>query len=330
MSTSELTTILRAGAPAAPERLRERVLAARPEPRRRRPRVRPVLVLAAAAALAVGAALVHGFATSAPHHVLNLSDHASSGASVGGGGGVTTATFAQAPAARAPKDAPSTQVAPAPNRLQHEDASIGLRVGDVGEATGRATRVAASLGGYAQSVVYRDGQANLELRVPTDRVKQAVARLEQLGTIVSQRIAIEDLTSTLETQSAQIAQLRRRVAALQTALRSSTLTEAQRVLLQIKLAEAKRALSQRLHARKGTLAAGETARISLVLTTQKQAAAAPHRRGRVGRMLHDAVGFLALEGIVLLFALIVASPLAVAFALWWIHRRRATERLLME
>jgi len=67
-----------------------------------------------------------------------------------------------------------------------------------------------------------------------------------------------------------------------------------------------------------------------VLAAQKQAAAAPHHRGRVGRMLHGAIGFLALEGIVLLFALIVASPLAVALGLWWLVRRRATERLLME
>ena len=67
-----------------------------------------------------------------------------------------------------------------------------------------------------------------------------------------------------------------------------------------------------------------------MLTTEKRAAAAPPHRGRIGRILHAAVGFLALEGIVLLFALIVASPLAVAFGLWWFWRRRATERLLME
>ena len=52
--------------------------------------------------------------------------------------------------------------------------------------------------------------------------------------------------------------------------------------------------------------------------------------GRIGRMLHDAVGFLAIEGMVVLFALIVASPLVVAFGLLWLWRRRATERLLME
>jgi len=324
MSSSDLTTILRAGAPLAPDRLRARVLAAQPEPARRRPRVRPVLVLAAAAALAVGAALVHGFTTSAPVPRHSVSG-GSAGAGVAGGGSVTTPTFAQSNA-RAKAAAPAA----APNRLQHEDASIRLRVHDVGAATGAATRVATSLGGYAQSVVYRGGRANLELRVPTDRVKTALARLEALGTIVSQRISIEDLTNRLQTQSAQIAGLRRRVAALQEALRNPALPESQRVLLQLKLSASKRALAQRLHGRKGTLAAGATARIALVLAAEKQAAAPPPHRSRLDRMLRDAVGFLALEGIVLLFALIVASPLAVAFGLWWLLRRRATERLLME
>src|SRR4051795_13164831 len=62
MSTLDL---LRATAPQAPDELRARVLALRPIERKQH-RVRPVLVLAAAAALAVAAALVHGFSTSAP------------------------------------------------------------------------------------------------------------------------------------------------------------------------------------------------------------------------------------------------------------------------
>jgi hypothetical protein len=102
------------------------------------------------------------------------------------------------------------------------------------------------------------------------------------------------------------------------------------VLLQIQLAESKRALAQRAHGRQGTIAAGVTSRVSLVLTTQKHAAAAPAHHGRLGRMLHSAVGFLALEAMVVLFALIVISPVAVALALLWLVRRRAVDRLLME
>jgi hypothetical protein len=45
-------------------------------------------------------------------------------------------------------------------------------------------------------------------------------------------------------------------------------------------------------------------------------------------MMHSAVGFLALEGIILLYALIVISPLALVAAAVWAWRRRSVERLL--
>jgi Domain of unknown function (DUF4349) len=326
MSTVDL---LRAHAPSAPDELHRRVSLLRPAPRRG-PRVRPVLVLAAAAAIAVLAAVVHGFSTSAPQKTPSLT--VVHGVAAGRAARKTPPAFSAA----TPTDQSALAVpAASPGRLQHADASIRVRVDDVGNATTRATRIATELGGYAQSVSYRTPQnraavSYIELRIPAQNVKRVLAQLGGLGTIVSQQISIEDLTSTLERQSAQIAELRRRIAALQAALRDPALPDAQRVLLQIKLAESKRALAQRLHGRKSTLAAGATSRVSLVLENRKHAAAAPHHRGRLGRMLHSAVGFLAIEGIVLLFALIVASPVAVALALLWLWRRRAVDRLLME
>src|SRR5207248_2977427 len=139
------------------------------------------------------------------------------------------------------------------SRLQHTDASLEVRVSDVGrlsDATSAATRIATALGGYAQSVVYRTpegggGASYIELRVPAQNVKTALARLAALGTLVSQQLSVQDLQHDFEVESAQIAQLRRTVAALQAALRNPSLPEAQRVLLQIRLAESKRALSQR-------------------------------------------------------------------------------------
>jgi hypothetical protein len=194
--------------------------------------------------------------------------------------------------------------------------------------TTRATRVATSLGGYAQSVHYASrGTSILDLRIPAQNVQSAVARLSALGTLVSQKISITDLQQRLKTQSDEIAQLRRRIAALQTALKDPSLADAQRVLLQIRLAESKRALSQRLHARQGTVTAGTMAHVSLQIGT-KMSIVVPHKRGRIGRMLHSAVGFLALEGMIVLFALIVASPIAFVAGLIWFWRRRSVERLL--
>jgi hypothetical protein len=45
-------------------------------------------------------------------------------------------------------------------------------------------------------------------------------------------------------------------------------------------------------------------------------------------MVHSAVGFLELEAIVLLYALIVISPFVLVGALVWLWRRRAVDRLL--
>src|SRR4051794_10411234 len=286
MSTVDL---LRAHAPSAPDELRTRMLAQAPAARGRRPRarVRPVLVLAVALGVAVAAAVVHGVRSSGePSVVRPLAPT------------VTTVDSAGAAASAPPtlKARVAAVPAGAPNRLQHTDASIRVRVSDadaLGSATTRATRIATRLGGYAQSVVYRTpqgggGASYIELRIPTARVRQALAQLAGLGTIVSQQLSIQDLTATLQRQSEQIAQLRQRVAIYTKALRDPSLPEAQRVLIQVRLADAKRALAQRVNGRKGTVAAAETSRVSLVLTTQKPAPAAAPHRSRLSRMLHEA------------------------------------------
>ena len=56
-----------------------------------------------------------------------------------------------------------------------------------------------------------------------------------------------------------------------------------------------------------------------------------HKEGRLGRLLGDAAHFLALEGIIVLYALIVLAPFLLLGALgWWIlrERRRREDRLL--
>jgi uncharacterized coiled-coil protein SlyX len=242
------------------------------------------------------------------------------------------------------KAAPQTlQAGPADaatsGRLAHTDASLTVGVQNTDElrdATSAATRIATSLGGFAESVVYRTpaeggGASYIELRIPAQNVQRALAQIAALGTLISQEVSVQDLQHDLAVQSAQIAQLRRRVAALAEALKSPALPEAQRVLLQIKLAESKRALAQRLQARKGTIAAATTSRVSLVLSTG-DSSVAPVQRGRLDRMLRSAVGFLALEATVALYVLIVAAPLLLLGALFWgfarFRRRRDELRLL--
>lgn len=319
-------SVLRAHPPLAPDALRSRVLALEP---RRTPSRRLVLVLAAALAIAVIAAVVDGVVSSGPAKKTSLERiggpvHALApalSANVGGTGGAKS--IAKIPS-----------VGGAATRLQRTEATLDIHVKDVSAATTAATRVATSLGGYAQSVNYSSsGSAVLELRVPAQNVKAAISRLTSLGSIVSQELSVTDLEHDLQAESAQIAELRHTIAALQAALRDPSLQGAQRVILQIRLANAKRALSQRLHAQSGTIAAGTNATISLTLTRKSAVVVPPHHRGRLGRMVHSAVGFLGLEGTIALYALIVLSPVALLAALLWSlreARRRRIERLVME
>ena len=340
MSQAELEALLRAAPPVAPDRLRARVRDLRaPAPRRvPSPRRFALPALAAAAVAVLGAAAIHGVTRSNETHAAArrpspvrraLAPVPEQHALQRGG-----ATSAGAGATFAPHAAAVPSVGGGP-RLTQVAASLRLRVDGadrLSTATSEATRIARSFGGYAASVDYRTpqgapAQAFLELRIPTQEVQAALARLGGLGTILSQRISTRDLQTELERQTAQIAELRQEIKLTLAALRDPSLPAVQRIELQLKLDQAKHALAQRLHARKGTIAAGTLSRVSLVLTTAKHAAAAPHP-GRLHRMLESAASFVALEGTVALYVLIVLAPLVPFVAAWWWLRRRRDARLL--
>jgi hypothetical protein len=207
------------------------------------------------------------------------------------------------------------------------------------KATNEASKIVGSLGGYAQSVQYqssRDGTGNafLQLRVPVGKAETALAKLGSLGTLVSQQVSTQDLQQQLTQQTDSIGSLRRAIAVYVQALQSGTLSATERVAIQIKLSNARHSLKLLKKARTATVASGATANISLTLTTNKDAGIVPthHKSGRFERLLGSAAGFLALEGIIVLYALVVLSPFLLLGGLtWWIlreRRRREETRLL--
>jgi hypothetical protein len=349
-----LVSELRATAPVAPEQLRQRVLELAPAPRRRwissRRRL-AVVVVPVAVALAVGAALVHGFVTSGSH------PRADTAGLYTGKAPVLAAPHKQWKAA----DSAALPYSAAPNhsfglaltsgrdsltiprnRLVHAAATLEVRVPNrsaLSQKTNKATQIVAGLGGYAQSVQYQSshqgyGSAYLDLRVPVGKAQTAIAQLGALGTLVSQEISTRDLQQQLTRQNNQIGLLRRSIAVYEQALQSGTLSASQRVEIQIRLSNAQHSLKLLRKARTSTLASGATADISLTLTTSKNAIVVPHhhRSGRFGRLLGSAAGFLGLEGIIVLYALVVLSPVLVLGGLgWWVlreRRRREESRLL--
>lgn len=361
----ELVSELRSTPPVAPERLRQRVLALAPgsRPRMSKRRRLVLVVVPVAAVLAVGAALVHGFVSSdrslqkraeaaalapALHRSIAHGQATTTPSAVHQNEKLTNSKSWNSVAAGAPELvfgahalSGDSAVNIPKNRLVHADASLQVSVKNhsaLSKATNEATQIVSSLGGYAQSVNYQSahggqGDAVLQLRVPVQKAEIAIGRLANLGTLLSQQVSTKDLQQQLTSQNNGIGSLKRAIAVYEQALKSGSLSATERVQIQIKLSNARHAITQLRRNRSATLQSGATSNISLLLTTRQHAFVVTHHHGssRVGRLLGSAGHFLALEGIIFLYALIVVAPLLVIGGLaWWLvrERRRRGERLL--
>ena len=213
---------------------------------------------------------------------------------------------------------------------------------DLTAKTNEASQIVGSFGGYAQSVHYQASQAgrrakrSLDLRVPVQNAETAIVKLGGLGTLA--------LAAGLDPGPAGEAhapdERDRRAAARDRRLREGArehdaARDPSGSSIQIKLNNARRALARLRHARAGTLAAGSDRRHLAAAHDERNHAIVAHGHTsgstRIGRLLGSAAHFLALEGIIVLYALIVLAPFLLLGALaWWIlrERRRREERLL--
>ena len=342
-----------------------------PRRRRSRKQRFLLVVVPVAAVLAVGAALVHGFVSTGSRNSADTAPLAAGKATghylgvASGSGAVHTNERALKPLQQkgtfsAARDSASTvasaleaipsnpkvranqnSVRIPRNRLVHAVATLQVQVksrSQLSAKTNDASQIVGSFGGYAQSVRYQNsrsgyGEAVLQLRVPVQKAQAAIAKLSTLGTLLSQEVSTQDLQTKLNGQNSGIGSLRRAITVYEQALASGTLSATERVTIQIRLNNARHALAQLRHARNNTLQSGAMADVSLLLTTRNHAFVVHHhhKSGRFGRLLGSAGGFLGLEGIIVLYALIVISPFVLLGALaWWIvrERRRREERLL--
>ncbi len=348
----ELVRDLRALPTAAPDGVRERVRALG-EPAR--PRTlhdlllvyswrRSLLVLAPVCVLGlVSAAVIHGVVhsgsntkqTAATAHKLDA--QVQQGAS-GGGETTTTPAFGAVTGTPLSPLAPSLPT-PSPGRYQDYEASLTVRVKGVDalhDRTAEATRLARSYGGYVASVDEStnggNGQSDLMLRIPVARVEDAYFRLAQLGTVTEQHLSIRDLDQVVQAQRRRIVQLKLLIARIGETLKSSSLPADVRLRLELQRDAAKQELASVTGSNNATLREASLSRISLTLTAQQAAAAKKGGMSRIERAARDAGSFLAGAGAVLLFVLIVLSPLivlAVAAILGTRAYRRREERRLL-
>jgi len=342
----ELVRDLRALPTAAPEHVREQVRAlGEPAPSRtlwaRLPRLhwrRSLLVLAPACVLGlVTAAVVHGVLNSEPTREAAVTQSGAAFERAQGKSGAEDQAFTTAQPA-----APFASPLPVPSagRLQDYEAWMTVRVKDLdalSDQANEAMRVARSYGGYVVSLEQttapgRPGQADLVLRVPVARVEDALMRLAGLGTVIERHLSIRDLEQAVQQQRARILKLKLFIARATEQLKGDLPADV-RLRLQLQLEQAKSDLSRATNANRATLREASLSRIALTLTTQKAVGAGTKNgAGRIERAARDAGSFLAAAGAVMLFLLIVLSPLILlgAATIWGsrAYRRREERRLL--
>jgi len=321
----ELIHELRASRPSAPAELRARVRAVASERPIRSPwaswrfplRRGMLVAVPAAAALAIASAGVLGIARSdSPEPISQAA--------------LEKSTLQASPEY-------DTSTAGSGARAQRVSAMLTVEVKDanaVSHAAQSALDLTRSLGGYvvASSVATGDeGSASITVRVPVDKVQDAITGLSDLGRLVSQQVTIDDLQQNLDELTRREASTRTQIARIRARLESETLDPQTEAVLRSRL----QTLRADLVSTRGELAATNAgARMSTiqlsVVTPGATGAVAP--ASRIDRTLDEALNVLAWEGVVALGLLIVLAPFAlVGLAAWLgrrVYRRHEEERLL--
>ena len=341
-SSPELIHELRASRPSAALELRARVreiASAQPKPRSapwaswRFPVRRGVLVAVPAAfALAVATAGVIGLASSESPRTESLAQR---------GTAETFEAQPQMPPSEAGKLLDQAQIssgtATAGDRAQKVSATLTVEVADsdaVSRAAQDALNLTRSLGGFVvtSSVATGDqGSASITVRVPVDKVQDAIAGLSGLGRIVSQQVTVEDRQENIDAFQRRSRSLRSQIALVNARLESEALDAETRARLEARLKNLKADLRG---ARVSLDVLRSEARMSTiqltVVTPGAFGAVAPP--SRIDRTVDEALNVLAWEGVIALAVLIVLAPFAlVAFAAWLgrrLYRRHEEVRLL--
>jgi hypothetical protein len=231
----------------------------------------------------------------------------------------------------------SGALTPSPNRVQQIAATLTVSVAGsdgVSQAAQDALDLTRSLGGHVVNASVATGEgarAALTVRVPVDKVQQAITGLSALGRIQSQQISIDDLQESLDTLTHRAASLRSQIVGITAKLADGSLDPATRARLEQRRRTLRAELRDVRRSIAGTNAEARFATLQLAVVTPDSLGVVP-TSSRLDRTLHGAVNALVWEGVVALALLVVAAPfLLVALAAWLGHRlyrRRETERLL--
>jgi hypothetical protein len=325
---------LRSAHATPPPALRDRVLALSPAPARVR-RLRPTRpALALAAVLAVGAALAGGT------YLLPGGGSDQSGGAEESGARAAGRNMPPEIVRGKTFDSADTESLglvplgkPSATPAQDLDMWIDLRVDD-GEAVSsgaeEAMRITRDLGGVvvSSSVETRSGkgEADLRLRIPSDRVEDALFRLSQLGTIVGQQVETEDLSVRLGHETRRIARLRSEIRIELARIASGQLDAAEELQARIRLERLRTRLADARRGHAATRHRAAMADLTLRFATAP-VAAAEKDEGGVGGAFDRAVDLLRGAGSVAVFLAVVLSPVLLLVVLAWLALRARSRRL---
>jgi uncharacterized protein DUF4349 len=224
--------------------------------------------------------------------------------------------------------------APAPARQRRVERStrLELTTTDVQAAGDGVVRATQASGGFVQSsqVATGDGRstASFVLRVPTNHLDDAVARLSRLGHVKSLQQSADDITNLYNGAAARLAEARAERSGLLRAL--SKATTAQEISsLRARIADNRRALQryQRAFDAVRNRAGYATVGVEVTGVARKHAAVPSGGPWTPGDAAHDAVRVLEVSAGVALVALAVLVPLSLVgaaggFAAVAVRRRR--------
>lgn len=341
-SSPDLIHELRASRPTAPLELRERVreiASEKPAPapwaRWRLPIRRGMLVaVPAAAALAFASAGVLGLARSdAP-----LSGSLAQRDTTESADAVTGQLAPSTEAGKLFDQAQASGAATAGDRAQKISATLTVEVEDsdgVSRAAQNALDLTRSLGGFvvSSSVATGDeGSASITLRVPVDRVQDAIAGLSGLGRIVAQQVTVEDRQESIDAFQRRARSLQSQIALISARLATESLDAETRARLETRLKNLKADLRGARVSLDVLRSEARMSTIQLSVVTPGALGAVAPPPSRIDRAIDEALNILAWEGVIALALLIVLAPFAlVAFAAWLgrrLYRRHEEERLL--
>jgi hypothetical protein len=172
-----------------------------------------------------------------------------------------------------------------------------------------------------------EGRAELALRVPVNRVEDAIVRLGELGTVTGQQVETEDLQAAIDRRELRIDSLLRAIRVLELRLETEELTPAEELNLRLDIEHRRNALSNLRRENRSDRREAATSELTLALHTREAPAAKEDDEGGAAGAADDALSFLADAGAIALFLVIVLSPVVLVAVLIWLALRSRTRRI---